>query len=70
MERQQKEMEETSDRHYELLNNNNSGGGGGSGSGSSGYESYHGLARIASINSTARNTPTIRGDREVSQMNG
>ena len=67
MERQQKEMEETSDRHYDLLNS-----GGGSGASSSGYDSYHSattagvaLARLASLNNTARNTPTLM-TREVS----
>ena len=66
MERQQKEMEETSDRHYDLMN---SGGNNGLGSGgSSGYDSFHsasGLARLASLNNTARNTPTLM-TREVS----
>jgi len=57
MERQQKEMEETSDRHYELMN---SGGG-------TGYESHHGrLMTQTSINNTARNTPLP--NREVSRF--
>lgn len=68
MERQQKEMDDTSDRHYDLMNSG----------GSSGYESYGsttggvGLARMASLNNNnshangiaARNTPTLL-NREV-----
>lgn len=66
MERQQKEMDETSDRHYDLMNNGNGGG-------PSAYDAYSastggggvGLARMASLNNNARNTPTLL-NREVS----
>ena len=59
MVRQQKEMEETSDRHFDLMNS------GGTQTPDS-YQSPIGLARLGTLvgNVTSRNTPTLF-NREV-----